>query len=124
MDADGWNRRYAEKELVWSAGPNRFLAAEAADLAPGRALDLACGEGRNALWLAEQGWRVTAVDFSGVAVEKGLFERRKAEKQKAHEEDQRALDSGEESREDLHRENSLFYGVQVRIRWDKAEHLC
>ena len=59
-----------------------------------------------------------------VAVEKGLFERRKAEKQKAREEDQRALDSGEKSREDLHRENSLFYGVRVRILWDKAKHLC
>jgi SAM-dependent methyltransferase len=71
VDVQGWNRRYAEKELVWSAGPNRFLAAEAADLEPGRALDLACGEGRNALWLAGRGWRVTAVDFSDVAVDKG-----------------------------------------------------
>jgi SAM-dependent methyltransferase len=71
MKPEDWDRRYAEKELVWSAGPNRFLAAEAADLEPGRALDLACGEGRNALWLAEQGWQVTAVDFSQVAVEKG-----------------------------------------------------
>ncbi len=71
MDAPDWNRRYAETELVWSAGPNRFLAAEAAELPPGRALDLACGEGRNAIWLAERGWQVTAVDFSEVAVEKG-----------------------------------------------------
>jgi SAM-dependent methyltransferase len=71
MRSEDWDRRYAEKELVWSAGPNRFLAAEAADLTPGRALDLACGEGRNALWLAERGWQVTAVDFSRVAVEKG-----------------------------------------------------
>jgi len=71
MRSEDWDRRYAEKELVWSAGPNRFLAAEAADLTPGRGLDLACGEGRNALWLAERGWQVTAVDFSRVAVEKG-----------------------------------------------------
>lgn len=71
MNSEDWNRRYAETELVWSAGPNRFLAAEAADLPPGRALDLACGEGRNAIWLAERGWQVTAVDFSEVAVEKG-----------------------------------------------------
>lgn len=71
MDARDWDRRYAEKELVWSAGPNRFLVAEAAELPPGRALDLACGEGRNALWLAGRGWDVTAVDFSAVAVEKG-----------------------------------------------------
>jgi SAM-dependent methyltransferase len=71
VNSEDWNRKYAEKELVWSAGPNRFLVAEAAGLAPGRALDVACGEGRNAIWLAEQGWRVTGVDFSEVAVEKG-----------------------------------------------------
>jgi SAM-dependent methyltransferase len=71
MKRDDWNRRYAEQELVWSAGPNRFLVSEAAGLPPGRALDLACGEGRNAIWLAERGWHVTAVDFSDVAVEKG-----------------------------------------------------
>ncbi len=67
-----WNRRYAGKELVWTARPNRFLVAEAADLRPGRALDLACGEGRNAVWLAEQGWQVTGVDFSDVALAKAF----------------------------------------------------
>jgi SAM-dependent methyltransferase len=67
---EDWDRRYAETELLWSAGPNRFLVAEVATLEPGRALDLACGEGRNALWLAELGWRVTAVDFSPVAIDK------------------------------------------------------
>jgi len=70
MKAEAWNARYAQKELVWSAGPNRFLVAEVADLPPGRALDLACGEGRNAIWLAEQGWQVTGVDFADVAIEK------------------------------------------------------
>jgi SAM-dependent methyltransferase len=65
-----WNRRYAGSELVWTAQPNRFLVAEAADLTPGRALDLACGEGRNAVWLAEQGWHATGVDFSDVALAK------------------------------------------------------
>ncbi len=64
-----WNRRYAEADRIHStAVPNQFFVAEAADLAPGRALDLACGAGRNAVWLAERGWRVTAVDFSGVAL--------------------------------------------------------
>lgn len=72
MKSEDWNRKYAEKELVWSAAPNRFLVAEVAGLEPGRALDVACGEGRNAIWLAEQGWRVTGVDFSDVAVEKGM----------------------------------------------------
>lgn len=67
-----WNRRYAAKELVWTANANRFLIAEVANLPPGRALDLAAGEGRNAVWLAEQGWHVCAVDFSGVAIEKGM----------------------------------------------------
>lgn len=81
MNSEDWNRKYAEQELVWSAGPNRFLVAEVAGLEPGRALDLACGEGRNAIWLAEQGWRVTGVDFSDVAVEKGrrIAERRGVE---------------------------------------------
>lgn len=71
MDRDDWNKRYAQNELVWTAEPNRFVVAEVGALPPGRALDLAAGEGRNAVWLAERGWRVHAVDFSDVAVEKG-----------------------------------------------------
>jgi len=67
---EDWNARYAQKELVWSAEPNRLFAAEVGGLQPGRALDLACGEGRNAVWLAERGWRVTGVDFSDVALGK------------------------------------------------------
>jgi SAM-dependent methyltransferase len=64
-----WNRRWAGEERVHaSTAPSRFVVAEVADLPPGAALDLACGAGRNAVWLAEQGWRVTAVDFSGVAL--------------------------------------------------------
>jgi len=71
VDAGEWDERYAATELMWSAGPNQFVESELADLAPGRALDLACGEGRNARWLAERGWAVTAMDFSAVAVQKG-----------------------------------------------------
>lgn len=71
MDARTWDERYAAAELVWSRGPNQFVEAECADLPPGRAVDLAAGEGRNAIWLARQGWQVTAVDFSGVALDKG-----------------------------------------------------
>jgi SAM-dependent methyltransferase len=67
---EDWNERYAQKELVWTAEPNRRFAAEVEGLEPGRALDLACGEGRNAVWLAERGWRVTGVDFSDVALAK------------------------------------------------------
>jgi SAM-dependent methyltransferase len=70
MTSADWDRRYATPDLVWSREPNRFVAAESADLTPGRALDLGCGEGRNAVWLAGRGWRVTAVDFSGVALGK------------------------------------------------------
>jgi SAM-dependent methyltransferase len=68
---EDWNARYAQKELLWTAEPNRLFAAEVTGLDPGRALDVACGEGRNAVWLAERGWRVTAVDFSDVALGKG-----------------------------------------------------
>jgi SAM-dependent methyltransferase len=67
---DNWNERYAGKELIWSAGPNQLFADHAGDVSPGRALDVACGEGRNAIWLAEQGWQVDAIDFSEVGVEK------------------------------------------------------
>ena len=65
-----WNERYAAKELVWSAGPNARFAEEVAALQPGTALDVACGEGRNAIWLAEQGWKVTGIDFSDVGIDK------------------------------------------------------
>ena len=68
---EDWNARYAQKELLWTAEPNRLFAAEVGGLEPGRALDVACGEGRNAVWLAERGWEVTAVDFSDVALGKG-----------------------------------------------------
>jgi len=71
MDSDGWDERYAATELVWSSTPNQFVERELRDLPPGRALDLACGEGRNALWLAGRGWQVTAVDFSQVGLDKG-----------------------------------------------------
>jgi SAM-dependent methyltransferase len=71
VDAQDWDERYAAHDLVWSAEPNVFVAAELADLEPGRALDLAAGEGRNAIWLARRGWTVTAADFSQVALDKG-----------------------------------------------------
>lgn len=71
MDASAWDERYAAKELIWSAEPNQFVARECANLTPGRAVDLAAGEGRNAIWLARQGWEVTAVDFSAVGLDKG-----------------------------------------------------
>ncbi|MEO3842494.1 class I SAM-dependent methyltransferase [Streptomyces sp. B22F1] len=71
MDSGAWDERYAAKDLVWGGEPNRWVAREVAEITPARALDLAAGEGRNALWLAARGWRVTAVDFSQVALERG-----------------------------------------------------
>jgi len=70
IDASAWDERYAASGLVWSAGPNLFVVEQVADLAPARAIDLAGGEGRNAIWLAEQGWRAELVEFSAVALEK------------------------------------------------------
>lgn len=71
MDADAWNDRYETSELLWHAEPNQFVRAELAELQPGTGLDLACGEGRNAVWLAGRGWTMTATDFSARAIEKG-----------------------------------------------------
>jgi SAM-dependent methyltransferase len=65
-----WDQRYAENRQ-WSAEPNRLVASLLGDLPPGDAVDLAAGEGRHALWLAERGWRVTAVDFSPVGLGRG-----------------------------------------------------
>jgi hypothetical protein len=53
-----WDERYASMPSVWGAEPNRWVAEQLADLAPTSAVDLACGEGRNAVWLAGRGWRV------------------------------------------------------------------
>lgn len=66
-----WDERYRTADFVWKTEPNQFLPAEVEGLVPGRALDLACGEGRNAVWLAAQGWDGTGVDFSAVGLEKG-----------------------------------------------------
>lgn len=68
MDAAAWDARYTGSDLVWGAAPNQFVAAELGELPPGRIIDLACGEGRNAVWLATRGWRATGVDFSTAAV--------------------------------------------------------
>jgi SAM-dependent methyltransferase len=70
MDHRVWDQRYAAAELVWTAEPNRFLVDEVDGMAPGRALDLGCGEGRNAIWLASRGWDVVGVDFSRVGLDK------------------------------------------------------
>ena len=70
MRREDWDARYAAVENLWAVKPNRFLVAEVSDLPPGRALDVACGEGQNAIWLATLGWDVTGVDYSDVAIAK------------------------------------------------------
>jgi SAM-dependent methyltransferase len=66
-----WDQRYRSSSTLWSGQANPQLVTEASDLAPGSALDVGCGEGADAIWLAERGWRVTAVDVSAVALERG-----------------------------------------------------
>lgn len=72
-----WDRLYGEREQVWSGHVNAALQREVEDLPAGRVLDLGCGEGGDALWLAEHGWRVTAVDISRTALSRGEREARR-----------------------------------------------
>jgi SAM-dependent methyltransferase len=65
-----WDERYRSAGRVWSGNPNPQLVAEVAGLPPGRALDVGCGEGADAIWLARAGWTVVAADISGVALER------------------------------------------------------
>lgn len=69
-DSGSWDQRYGASELVWTLEPNRWVVEVLAEVAPGRALDLGAGEGRNAIWLAQRGWQVEAVDFSSVGLER------------------------------------------------------
>lgn len=87
-----WDARYASREQVWSGNPNRQLVAEAASLPPGRALDAGAGEGADALWLADRGWLVTAVDVSPVALARAAA---------------RATEHGDE--------------VESRVAWEQAD---
>src|SRR5437879_3505246 len=69
-DEGFWNERYRSSPHVWSGNPNPQLVAEIAKLVPGRALDVGCGEGADAIWLAQRGWDVVAADISSVALER------------------------------------------------------
>lgn len=71
FDEDSWNERYRSSRQVWSGHPNAQLVAEVTGRPPGRALDVGCGEGADAIWLARHGWAVVAADISSVAVERG-----------------------------------------------------
>ena len=70
MTAAQWDARYRAEPDLWTKEPNARLAQFAAELEPGRALDIGAGDGRNAIWLATQGWAVTAIDLSTVALER------------------------------------------------------
>jgi SAM-dependent methyltransferase len=69
-----WDERYAGTERVWSGRPNGALVAEVEGMTPGRALDVGCGEGADAIWLALRGWDVTALDVSRVALDRARTE--------------------------------------------------
>ncbi|MFM9588134.1 class I SAM-dependent methyltransferase [Streptomyces scabiei] len=73
-----WDSRYADRTQLWSGQPNGALVAETAGLTPGRVLDVGCGEGADAVWLARGGWDVTALEVSGVALERAAGHARDA----------------------------------------------
>ena len=81
MDRQQWNERYAARERTSLTEPNRLIVEEIGDAAPGRALDLAAGEGRHAVWLASLGWKVVAVDFSAAGLRRA---RARAEHERHH----------------------------------------
>lgn len=68
-----WDERYADTGRVWSGDPNGAFVVEVTGLEPGRALDVGCGEGADAVWLAARGWQVTALDVSQVALERAAL---------------------------------------------------
>jgi SAM-dependent methyltransferase len=70
MDEAWWDERYRQKSTIWSGDPNPVLVTEVEALRPGRALEVGAGEGGDAIWLADRGWSVTAVDISQVALER------------------------------------------------------
>ncbi|MGY1807866.1 FAD-dependent oxidoreductase [Blastococcus sp. SYSU D00669] len=93
-DRAWWEERYRTAEHLWSGKVNDVLVAEVAGLPPGRALDAGAGEGGDAVWLAERGWRVTALDLSQVALDRGA--RAAAERGLADRVDWRRTDLAEE----------------------------
>ncbi|TFD94023.1 class I SAM-dependent methyltransferase [Cryobacterium lactosi] len=78
FDREYWDDRYSALDDVWSGAANPVLVTETSDLTPGLALDIGCGEGADAIWLAGRGWQVTGVDFSAVALERAAARSRRA----------------------------------------------
>ena len=73
-----WDERYSSAEQMWSGNPNSTLVALVENLEPGSVLDVGCGEGADAIWLADRGWQVTAIDVSRVAIDRGKAHAQKA----------------------------------------------
>jgi SAM-dependent methyltransferase len=69
-ESEFWDARYASEDRIWSGNANDVLVREVSDMTPGTVLDLGCGEGADAVWLALRGWRVTATDISQVALDR------------------------------------------------------
>lgn len=78
MSQESWDERYSASQQVWSGRPSRWLVEAAAELSPGSAADLGCGEGADAIWLAAHGWSVTAVDFSAPGLARARREAHRA----------------------------------------------
>ncbi|TFB97832.1 class I SAM-dependent methyltransferase [Cryobacterium adonitolivorans] len=78
FDQTYWDERYGAGNDVWSGAPNPVLVSETLALPAGSALDIGCGEGADAIWLASRGWTVTAADFSAVALERAAARSRNA----------------------------------------------
>lgn len=70
LGADFWDYRYSLRNAEWDAEPNEWIVNAVSGVDPGSALDVGCGEGADAIWLAQRGWDVTAVDISAVALER------------------------------------------------------
>jgi len=78
FDHEYWDDRYSALDDVWSGAANPVLVRESATLTPGRVLDVGCGEGADAIWLAGRGWQVTGVDFSAAALKRAAARSRRA----------------------------------------------
>jgi SAM-dependent methyltransferase len=78
FDQAYWDDRYSAADDVWSGAPNPVLVSETLGLPAGSALDIGCGEGADAIWLASRGWQVTATDFSAVALQRAAAHSRRA----------------------------------------------
>lgn len=72
-NAEAWEERYASADRVWSGNPNALLVQYLSGISPGRALELGCGEGADAIWLARQGWHVVATDIANAGLDKAAM---------------------------------------------------